>query len=210
MTLIDYMSRKGGGRELASIEDNVDASIQRREDCILKIGGRLISDIRKNNVIMRTNRTIINRKEKWKENQLYGHFKRIISDISHKKTLMWLRKVNLKRETEFLLIAAQNNEDNNIRTSHIKARIDKTQQNSRCRLYGDRDENINHIISECSKFAQKEYQARHDRVGKVIHWELFKKFKFDHTNKLYKYNPVSVIENDTNKLLWGVDIQTDH
>ena len=28
-----------------------------------------------------------------------------------------------------------------------------SQQNSRCRLCGDRDETINHIISECSKLA---------------------------------------------------------
>ncbi len=63
---------------------------------------------------------------------------------------------NLKRETESLQIVAQ---DNAIRTSHIKARIDKTQQNSKCRLCGDRDETINHIISECSKLAQ-------------IHWEM--------------------------------------
>ena len=70
------------------------------------------------------------------------------------------------RETESLLIAAQ---DNTIRTNHIKARRDKTQQNSKCRLCGDRDETINHIISECSKLAQREYKARHDWVGKVIH-----------------------------------------
>ena len=42
------------------------------------------------------------------------------------------------RETESFLIAAQNNA---IRTNYIKARIDKTQQNSRCRLCGDSDEN---------------------------------------------------------------------
>ena len=65
-------------------------------------------------------------------------------------------------------MAAQNSA---IRTNHIKARIDKTQQNSKCRLCGDRDETINHIISEYSKLAQKEYKARHDWVGKVIHWE---------------------------------------
>ena len=47
-----------------------------------------------------------------------------------------------------------------IRTNHIKARIDKTQQNSKCRLFGDRDESINHIISEFSKLAQKEYKDR--------------------------------------------------
>ena len=41
----------------------------------------------------------------------------------------------------------------------------------------------NNIISECSKLAQKEYKTRHDRVGKVIQWEMCKKFKFDDTNK---------------------------
>ena len=61
------------------------------------------------------------------------------------------RKGNFKRETESFLIATQNNA---IRTNHIKARIDKTQQNSKWRLCGDRDETINHIISECSKLAQ--------------------------------------------------------
>ena len=32
-------------------------------------------------------------------------------------------------------------------------------------LYSDRDETINHIISECSKLAQKVYKTRHDWVG---------------------------------------------
>ena len=35
------------------------------------------------------------------------------------------------------------------------------------------------MINECSKFAQKEYKTRHDWVGKVIHWELYKKLEFD-------------------------------
>ena len=64
---------------------------------------------------------------------------------NHEKTWTWQRKGNLKRETESLLIAAQ---DNALRTNHIKARIDKTQQNSKCRLCGVKDETINHIISE--------------------------------------------------------------
>ena len=99
---------------------------------------------------------------------------------------------------ESLLIAAY---DNAIRTNHIKARKDKTQQNSKCKLCGDRDETINHIISECSKLAQKEYKARHDWVGKVIHWEMCKKFEFDHTSKWYMHNPAPVLENDLHKLL---------
>ena len=138
-------------------------------------------------------RMITTRKQKG-EKQLYGRFKRLINNISHQKTGTWLRKGNLKRETESLRIAAQ---DNAIRTNHIKARIDKTQQNSKGRLCGDRDETINHIINECSKLAQKEYKARHDWVGKGIHWEMCKKFKFDHTNKWYMHNPAPVLENDT-------------
>ena len=42
----------------------------------------------------------------------------------------------------------------------MKARIDKTQQNNKCRLCSDRDETVNHI-SESRKLAQKEYKARH-------------------------------------------------
>ena len=126
-------------------------------------------------------------REKWEEKQFYGRFKRLINNISLQRTWTWLRKGNLKRETESLLIAEQNNA---IRTNHIKTRIDKTPQNNKCRRCGDRDETINHIISECSKLAQKEYKTRHDCVGKVIHWEMGKKFKFDHTNKWYMHKPV--------------------
>ena len=128
-------------------------------------------------------------------------------NISHDKTWAWLRKGNFKRETESLQIAAQ---DDAVRTNHIKARIYKTQQNSKCRLCNDRNEAINHIISECSKLAQKEYKTTYDWVGKVIHWEMYKKFKFDHTNKWYMHNPAPVLENETHKLLWDFSIHTDH
>ena len=52
---------------------------------------------------------IITRKQKWKEKQLYERFKRLINNISHEKTWTWVRKGNFKRETESLLIVAQNN-----------------------------------------------------------------------------------------------------
>ena len=199
-----YASRKDGGRGLASIEGSIDGSIKRLEDYIEKHERGLITTIRNDtdNTIDEIVRTT--RKQKWEEKQLYGCFKRLINNISHQKTWTWLRKGNLKRETESLLIAAQ---DNAIRTNRIKAIIDKTQQNSKCRLCGDRDEMINHIISECSKLAQKGYKARHDWVGKVIHWEMCKKFQFDHTNKWYMHNPALVLENDTHKLLWDFNIQ---
>ena len=70
----------------------------------------------------------------------------------------------------------------------------------------DRDETINHIISDCSKLAQKKYKARHDWAGKVIHWEMCRKFQFDHTNKWYMHDPAPVQENDSHKLMWDFNI----
>ena len=162
-----YVSRKEGGRGLASIEDSVDASIQRLEDYIQKHDGGLITTITNDTDNTMGNRMTIIRKQKWKRKQLYGRFKRLINNISHDKTWTWLRNGNFMRETESLLLAAQNNA---IRTNQIKARIDKAQENSKFRVCGDRDETINHIISECSKLTPKEYKTRHNWVGEVIHW----------------------------------------
>ena len=124
-------------------------------------------------------------------------------DLSALKTV-WTHRYNdskkrkLKRESESLLITAQNS---TIRTNHIKARIDKTQQNRRCRLWGKRDETINHVISEWSKLSQKEY--------KTCHWE-FSELKLDHTNKWYMHNQESDPKYDMHKLFWDFEIQTDH
>ena len=98
---------------------------------------RLITSARTNSDNTRIDRREIIRKQKWEEKELYGRFKRLMSNISHKKMWTWLKKEKLRRETGSLPIAPQNNA---IRVNHIKARINKSQQNSRCRLCGDTDE----------------------------------------------------------------------
>ena len=100
--------------------------------------------------------SIYTRKQKLEEKQMYGYFKQQKSEISLEKTRTWLRKGITWRETESLL-------NNAISLNYVKAKIPKTQQNSKCRLCGDRDETINHIIIECSKSTQNEYKIRHDR-----------------------------------------------
>ena len=40
--------------------------------------------------------------------------------------------------------------------------------------------------------------------------ELCKKFTFDHTNKWYIHNLESVQENEPRKVLWDIEVQTDH
>ena len=61
-----YVSRKEGGKGLVSIEDSVDASIQRLEDYIGKHDGGLITGIRNDTENMMDNRMTITRK-KWEE-----------------------------------------------------------------------------------------------------------------------------------------------
>ena len=48
-----------------------------------------------------------------------------------------------------------------------------------------------------------------DWVGKVIHWELRKRSKFDHADKWYVQNQESGHENETYKLLWDFEIQAN-
>ena len=87
------------------------------------------------------------------------------------------------------------------RINYIKAKIDSTLKNSKSRLWCYSDKTVNLIISEYSQLAQKEYKNDYDWVGKVIHWELCKRLKFCHTDKLNMYKADHVLENETYTIL---------
>ena len=80
-----------------------------------------------------------------------------------------LRNGTLRRETESLICAAQ---EQAIQTNLIKGKIDKSQQQTKCKMCSSYDETINHIESECSKLVQKEFKRRHDWIGRRIHGEI--------------------------------------
>ena len=78
----------------------------------------------------------------------------------------------MKRETESLRVAAQNQ---SVRTNLVKAKIEKSQGDASRRVCRKVDESIYHIVSGCSKLAQKECKRRHDNLGKIVHWKLARK-----------------------------------
>ena len=86
----------------------------------------------------------------------------------------------------------------------------KKKNNKKQKQKKQRDETIIHIVSECSKLAQKEYKTRHKWAGKDIHWQLCKRLKFDHTTWWYKKKPESVLENETHKIIWDFKIEMDY
>ena len=57
----------------------------------------------------------------------------------------WLQNGDLKRETESVIVAAQNQ---SIRTNLVKAKLGKSQGDSLCRVRRKVDESIDHCVSE--------------------------------------------------------------
>ena len=48
-----------------------------------------------------------------------------------------------------------------------------------------------------NRYKSNETKTWHDWVSYEIHWEMWKKVKFDHTNQWYRHNPAPVLGNDT-------------
>ena len=94
-------------------------------------------------------------------------------------------------------------------TNNTKFYIDKTSDSPICRMCGERNETVSHIISECSKLAQKEYKRRHGNVGKHRHWKLCKKYNIDSKARWYEHSPKGIVESNDIKILWDCVIQCD-
>ena len=147
------------------------------------------------------------RLEDWEEKVLHGQYLRQTKKVRSDQCWACLQNGDLKRETESLIVRAQNQ---SIRTNLVKARIDKSQGDSLCRMCRKVDESIHHINSGCSKLAKREYKRRHDNLGKIVHWKLARKCNFEAGDKWYEHEPESVLENEDYKILWDFSIQTDH
>ncbi len=140
------------------------------------------------------------RRDKYRQKSLQSKFYTTTKEGRDYKSSDWLRRGHLKRETEGMLMAAQ---DQALRTKYIRNVIDKEDISATCRLCGDRDETVAHIVSECKMLAQKQYMNwRHDKIARVIRWELCKKYNMYHAEKWYEHKPKSVVENENAKILW--------
>ena len=100
-------------------------------------------------------------------------------------------------------------QDQALPTRNYKVTIMKEEGSKKCRMCGERDETVMHIISECEKLAQGEYKKRHDRVASIIHWELCALHGFQRSKNWYEHKVEPVLENDNIKILWDFNIHTD-
>ena len=103
------------------------------------------------------------RLQEWEEIDLHGQYLRQTKQVRSDQCWVWLQNGDLKRLSESLIVAAQNQ---SIRTNQVKAKIDKSQGDSLGRLCRKVDQSKDRIFSACSKLAQKEHKIRHDNLGK--------------------------------------------
>ena len=193
---------------MISIEDCVELAIRGLEVYVHGSEERLIQaarvdkadDLEAASVLKRSKKE--KRLEDWEEKVLLGQYLRQTKEVISNQCWAWLQNGDLKRETESLIVAAQNK---SIRTNLAKAKIDKSQGDPLCRMCGKMDESIDHIVSGCSKLAQNEYN-----LWKKVHWKLARKCNFEAGEKWYELEPESDLENEDYKILWDFSIQTDH
>ena len=96
-----------------------------------------------------------------------------------------------------------------LRTKGIKASVDKVEgEDGLCRLCGNAQESVRHIISTCKELAKKQYLIRHDKMGSRIHWELCRKYGIKCEDKWFNHVPSTVCSNENGniELFWNKEI----
>ena len=143
------------------------------------------------------------------EMKLHGdYFKRQINmpnvdiGLSHS----WLKNSYLRYETESLLCAAQ---EQALATKHVCSRIFHQGTDTKCRLCGEHDETVHHIVSGCKMLAANQYLFRHDQVGKYIHWHILKDLGLKVTDSWIQHVPENVTTHKEMIIMWDKAILTD-
>jgi hypothetical protein len=129
--------------------------------------------------------------------------------INEEDTFLWLSKEDLKAETESEIVAAQ---DQALQTKYYVTKILNTETDSKCRLFQQFEETIDHIISACPILAKEQYIKRHDRVCAQLHFNICKETGVQLDKKYwYEHFPKSVETSQGGRvtILWNQQVQTD-
>ena len=144
----------------------------------------------------------------WKEKPLHGKYPTRIqeADVDTEGSNLWLKSAGLKAETEGLIVAAQ---DQSLATRAYHKYIIKDGTPSECRMCGQFDETVDHIVSGCPNLARNEYIQRHNKIAAALHWTICRHFNIETTDKWYEHTPNTVMGNDSVSILWDMPIITD-
>ena len=129
---------------------------------------------------------------------MHGQFLRETEGVHNQRRWQWLKAGELKRETESLICAAQ---EQALITNAIKNSIDHQNESPLCRLCKEKVESVTHIVSSCSVLDGNQYRKRHDKLGKKYTESYVKKFGIECEEKWFLHQQEPVVENDKCKIL---------
>ena len=206
--------RYEGGRGLIGLEDCVQVEVHSLEKYLSTQKEKILKEVSRSRIIendkYRRSKEEINKdhREKYEGKPLHGQFRKATEKVRSKRSCDWLRKGYLKKETESTIVAAQYQV---LCTRNMMNVVYGENVQSISCVCGAADETVGHIVSECSKLAQKNYkQVRNENVAKMLYWKLCEKSPFfNKAEKWYIHKPEKVLESENRKILWDFPIQTD-
>jgi len=124
----------------------------------------------------------------------------------------WTGKIvfdHLHSETVSTVRAIQ---DQVIATRVIEARVmHKSVLTLLCRVCGQAEETIVHLLAACPVLALTAYLYRHNLVAAVIHWHLSKVYSLPLSGgSWFTHQPLPVVEGSSAKLLWDFSLASDY
>ena len=157
-----YLARKEGGRGLISCEERVNVEVQsldmylsESEEWILKfVGGeKRLSEVKDPDVFKKCLKE--EKRSQWLEKPLHGRFLKDTEKVSTERTWQWLKGGHLKKETEAMVCAAQ---EQTLRVNSIKNHTDGQDVSPMRRLCGESSEMMMHLSSGCPVLAKTKYR----------------------------------------------------
>ena len=143
------MQRCEEGRGLTGLEDCVQVEVNSLEKYLITSKEKTLKEVSRIKII---------------ENNKYG---KATDKVRGKRSWSWLKKGYFKKETESTIEAAQ---DQALCTRNMINMVYRENVQPICPVCGAANETVAHIVSECSRLAQKELkQVRHDNVVKMLH-----------------------------------------
>ena len=172
-------------QHLISIKENnefVKCVLNHEKENLVKLDDMIRKDLNieiddnvKSHSEMVKNKLQIIKEKSWMNKPVHGYFlktlNRIESDIDKTKTWKWLQSNTLTSEVESYIVSLQDQEVNTreARKRHERDITKKQSMNSKCRLYLNAEENLQHILGVCPSISTNLYlNARHNPVAEII------------------------------------------
>ena len=170
-----YVSCKEGGRGLHSIHNvvamekrNLQRYVLQSNEKLLKVAAPILWPHM--DATADPSQVVKSRLQKehllaWTQKPLHGQFVRQTEQLTNEIISSWLTKAGLKKTKESLIITAQGQA---FATNLLKAHIFHQGGSPLCRMCVKAGESIAHILCECSKFAERDYLERHNRLASLV------------------------------------------